>query len=177
MAPLKTKGDLAELKVATDLVDRGYRLCLPYGEDCNYDLVVEADETLHRVQVKYTESDGAVIAVKCSSHSLTNGKVRQTKKYTAKMIEVLAVYDRTSDRCYYVPARELGRGRRVMHLRLTDARNNQVTGTHRAADYLDFPVRSVVRLPLHEPRRQLELVEPAGFEPAAFRMQTGRSAN
>ena len=39
MAPLKTKGDLAELKVAADLADRGYRILFPHGEDHDYDLI------------------------------------------------------------------------------------------------------------------------------------------
>jgi PD-(D/E)XK endonuclease len=52
MASLKTKGDLAELKVATDLVARGCRLSLPYGEDHDYDLVADYEGRLHRVQVK-----------------------------------------------------------------------------------------------------------------------------
>ncbi len=39
MAPLKTKGDLAELKVACDLVEHGYRVAIPFGEDCDFDLV------------------------------------------------------------------------------------------------------------------------------------------
>jgi hypothetical protein len=33
VASLKTKGDLAELKVAADLVERGYRIAFPFGED------------------------------------------------------------------------------------------------------------------------------------------------
>jgi hypothetical protein len=38
IAPLKTKGDLAELMVAADLMRRGYKIALPYGEDWDYDL-------------------------------------------------------------------------------------------------------------------------------------------
>jgi hypothetical protein len=92
MASLKTKGDLAELMVASDLVRRGYRIAIPYGEDSDYDLIVDRYGALERVQVKYTESDGDVITVRCRSHSLTNGKVRQVKRYTAAMIDWLAVY-------------------------------------------------------------------------------------
>ena len=58
MAPLKTKGDLAELKVATDLLERGYRIAIPYGEDHDFDLILCRDDRLERVQVKYTESNG-----------------------------------------------------------------------------------------------------------------------
>ena len=38
----KAKGDLAELKVATDLIERGYMVALPYGEDWDFDLVLVA---------------------------------------------------------------------------------------------------------------------------------------
>ena len=134
----KQKGDLAELKVACDLRGRGYALAIPYGEESDYDLVVDRGGKLERVQVKHATSDGAVIAVPCCSHSLTNGRIRQTKRYTAATIDWLAVYDRTTDRCYYVPAAELGDGRRELRLRLTPAKNNQRARVRLAADYLDM---------------------------------------
>lgn len=122
--------------VAADLVRRGYQIAIPYGEDWDYDLIVCREGALERVQVKYTRSDGIVIAVKCQSHSLTNGKVRATKRYTAEMIDWIAVYDITTDRCYYVPASELGDGRAYLHLRIAPTRNNQQVGIRAAADYL-----------------------------------------
>jgi hypothetical protein len=133
---LKAKGDLAELMVAADLRRRGFRIAIPFGEDCDFDLVLVRDDRLQRVQVKYVESDGAVVRVKCFSHSLTNGKVRKTKHYTAKTIDLLAVYDRTSERCYYIPASELGEGRSILHLRLEPALNKQYIGTRPAEKYL-----------------------------------------
>jgi hypothetical protein len=135
MASLKTKGDLAELKVATDLLERGYRIAIPYGEDHDFDLILCRDDKLERVQVKYAQSDGDVIPVRCSSHSLTNGRVRQTKRYTAATIDWLAVYDVTTDRCFYVPAAELGTGRNILHLRLQEAKNCQRRGIRFAEDY------------------------------------------
>ncbi len=139
MADLKRKGDLAELMVAADLRRRGHRILFPYGEDCDYDLVAERpDGRFERVQVKYTESDGCVVAVRCRSHSLTNGKVRATKHYTAASVDWLAVYDATTQRCYFVPAGDLGDGRALLHLRITDARNNQRARVRSAADYLSF---------------------------------------
>jgi hypothetical protein len=136
MAPLKQKGDLAELMVAADLRRRGFKLAFPYGEDWDYDLIIEREGRLERVQVKYTRSDGATILVRARSHSLTNGKVRATKYYTAATIDWLAVYDATSGRCYYVPAAELGEGMSSVSLRITPARNNQCRGIRRASDYL-----------------------------------------
>lgn len=133
---LKGKGDLAELMVATDLRRRGFKIAIPFGEDCDFDLVLIREDRLERVQVKYVESDGAVIKVKCFSHSLTNGRVRRTKHYTAKTIDLLAVYDRTSSRCFYIPASELGEGRSILHLRLKPALNKQYIGTRPAERYL-----------------------------------------
>jgi hypothetical protein len=136
MATTKTKGDLAELMVAADLRRKGYKVAIPFGEDWYYDLIIERDGRLERVQVKYAESDGAVLMVRCLSHSLTNGKVRHTKKYTASTIDWLAVYDRFTDRCYYIPAAELGEGKSLIHLRLTPARNGQRDGINFAEGYL-----------------------------------------
>jgi len=131
----KSKGDLAELAVANDLLRRGFKVAFPFGEDWDYDLILAREGRLERVQAKYVASDGAFVEVRCRSHSLTNGKVRATKRYTAETIDWIAVYDATSDRCYYVPAAELGKGRSTLTLRLTPAKNAQVRGVRDAAGY------------------------------------------
>ena len=56
---LKAKGDLAELMVAADLRRRGFKIAIPFGEDCDFDLILIREDRLERVQVKYAESDGA----------------------------------------------------------------------------------------------------------------------
>jgi hypothetical protein len=165
VTPLKAKGELAELKIAADLLDRGCRLSIPFVEDCDYDLIADAGSVLHRIQVKYTESDGRIILVRCRSHSLTKGKIRQTKHYTQETVDWIAVYDRTTDRCYYCPATELGSGRCELSLRLVAARNGQRRRIRNAEDYLE---PDLDRLPR---------VEPAGIEPATSCLQSTRSAN
>ena len=156
MAELKRKGNLAELKVATDLAARGCELSIPFGENCSYDLIADYEGRLHRVQVKSARSDGRVVGVKCYSHSLTGGKVRSTKRYTAAMVDWVATYDLTTDRCYYVPSWMLGAdGRSQLLLRLVPTRNGQSRRIRQAEEYLDPDLS-------RDPS-----VEPAGFEPAA----------
>jgi PD-(D/E)XK endonuclease len=141
MAELKRRGDLAELRVAADLLARGHRIAIPFGEDSDYDLIVDREGHLERVQVKHAVSDGRVIPVRCRSMSLTNGRVRSVKKYTAATIDWIAVFDVTTDRCYYVPAAELGpAGRSLLHLRLQPTRSGRRQGIRHAADYLSFGV-------------------------------------
>ena len=161
----KEKGDLAELKVACDLRERGYGIALPFGEESDYDLVMDRNGKLERVQVKHADSGGEVISVQCYSNSLTNGRVRKVKRYTAATIDWLAVYDCATDRCYYVPSSELGNGRRELTLRLTPPGNHQRAGIRYANDYLDLDERP--RLPM----------EPAGLEPATSCLQGRRSPN
>lgn len=139
MAELKRRGDLAEMRVAADVLARGHRIAIPFGEDCDYDLVVDRAGRLERVQVKHTASDGRVVVVRCRSQSLTGGRVRATKKYTAATVDWIAVFDTTTDRCFYIPAAELGPdGCAQLHLRLDAPRNGQRAGIRHAADYLSF---------------------------------------
>jgi hypothetical protein len=138
VAPLKAKGDLAELMVAADLLRRGHKVAIPYGEDWDYDLIVCRAGALERVQVKHAASGNGVLEIPCRSHSLTNGRVRVTKRYTASMIDWLAVFDASTGRCFYVAASELGEGRSLLSLRLAPPRNGQVRGIRMAEDYLEF---------------------------------------
>ncbi|MGZ4200724.1 MAG: group I intron-associated PD-(D/E)XK endonuclease [Thermoleophilaceae bacterium] len=116
----------------------GHKIAIPYGEDWDYDLIVCRHGALERVQAKYTESDGRVIEVKCFSASLTGGKVRSIKRYTASTVDWIAVYDATTQRCYYVSSSEFSEGKTYLHLRLAPPRNNQRRGIRFAEDYLTF---------------------------------------
>ena len=168
VAPTKARGDLAELAVATDLLRRGHSVAFPYGEDSDYDLILDREGQLERVQVKYGESRSGRLVVRCRSHSLTNGRVTATKRYTAAMIEWLAVHDGITGRCFYIPAYELGRGVNTMTLRLRPAANNQRRGIRMASDYERLnPIRD----------GDSAEMEPAGIEPATFALQTRRSPN
>ncbi len=43
--------------VAADLRRRGFKIAIPFGEDCDFDLVLVRDTKLQRVRVKYVKSD------------------------------------------------------------------------------------------------------------------------
>jgi hypothetical protein len=137
MAPLKQKGDLAELMVAADLCRRGYALFLPFGEDCDYDLVIERHGKLERVQVKHVNSDGCSLRVQCVSHSLTKGRIKATKRYTAETVDWIAVWDARTGTPYYVPSTVFD-GYQQLTLRLTPARNNQRLRIRDAREFLEI---------------------------------------
>lgn len=125
MAWRKQKGDLAELAVATDLVRQGHKVAIPFGEDCDYDLIVDRHGALERIQVKHVTSDGKLVCLNTRSQTIVRGKVVAIKRYTAAMIDWLAAYDATTGRCFYVPSVELGEGRRSIHIRLVPPSYNR----------------------------------------------------
>jgi hypothetical protein len=137
MAPLKQKGDLAELMIAADLRRRGYQIAFPYGEDCDYDLIVERAGKLERVQVKHVTSDGRVVLVRCRSQSISNGRVRATKRYTAATVDWMAVWDATTQVAYYVPSAVFD-GHVEVSLRLQPTINGQARKIRPAAPFLEI---------------------------------------
>jgi hypothetical protein len=131
MAETKRKGDLGEAMVMADVLKKGYKVAIPVGEDWKYDLIVLRGDKLERVQCKYTESNGEYIKVIC--RSCNNWSII---KYTPRDVDWMVVYDRTTDRCYYLPSSILGRkGRCLIQLRLTPTKNCQVRRVLWAKDF------------------------------------------
>lgn len=133
MAETKRKGDLGEAMVMADVLRRGHKVAIPVGEDWAYDLIVLREGELQRVQCKYVESDGKVICVPC--RSVNNWS---TKHYTSDMVDWMAVYDKTTECCYYISSEMLGEGRAIIHLRLEPSKNKQTKRVKWAKDFLEF---------------------------------------
>lgn len=146
------KGEIGEAMVIADLRKRGFGIAIPFGHDVPFDVILYRKETnaLERVQVKYTESDGRVVMVKNQSNS---DWVRYS--YTADMVDWIAVYDATTDRCYYVHS-SLFDGMQQLNLRLVATANNQRKFVRWAFEHLEPTLPAVgestdARLPFSTP--------------------------
>lgn len=134
MAIKKSLGDLGEAMVVAEAAKRGYKVAVPLGEDWRYDLIVLRRGKLERVQCKYTKSDGKVVTVRCRSINNWN-EIR----YNQNDIDWLAVYDQTTNKCYFVPASMLGEnGRSQMNLRLKPTGNKQSKYILWAKDFTEW---------------------------------------
>ena len=129
-APTFVKGSLAEVMVLTDVVKRGYCASIPYCQDSPYDLIVDRNGVLARVQIKHAVrmGEGAIQFNCCSS----------SRVYTEKTIDWIAAYDSVGCQCYYVPAKLLGAGRKCMTLRLKMAKNQQKESINWAHEFTEF---------------------------------------
>lgn len=133
MPSARLKGTIGELMIMTDILMRGYDVALPYTEGSRYDLIVERNGKFERIQCKYTTSNGELLEVRCYSQTPL-----KRSPYTKKDIDWIAVYDKTTNCCYYVPSKMFKDGRRGIYLRLTPTINKQEKDIHWAKDFLRF---------------------------------------
>lgn len=125
-AATSRKGSIAEALVVADVIRRGYRVSIPYCADSPYDLLVDREGRIERVQVKFAQVIKDGIRFPCRS-------TRRT--YTSSNIDWLAACEPISGKCYYVPAGELGSGRRSMVLCHGSTKR---AGVRLASDYTRF---------------------------------------
>jgi prevent-host-death family protein len=131
------KGNVAELAIATEAARLGLSVLKPLTEHDRYDLVLGIAGELLRVQCKWAAPERGIIRVRVRSsyHSPTRAHVVST--YDRSQVDLLAVYCGELRRSYLLPV-DLFEDRKVLHLRLDVARNNQRAALNWAAQY-EFP--------------------------------------
>ena len=60
MGDTKLKGNISEMKVATALVEAGYTVSFPFGDNARYDLIIDTGTELKTVQVKTANRNNKV---------------------------------------------------------------------------------------------------------------------
>jgi len=122
----KVKGDLGQAMIMADALKRGYKVALPLGE-------VLKDKKLLRIQCKYAESNNGVVKVRCETHD-----GRSYYRYKQEDLDYIAVYDKITDKCYYVNCLYLGQGRGAISLRTRETKNGQKKKILKAEDFTKF---------------------------------------
>lgn len=101
------KGTVTELQVATYLLQRGYIVSQPLVQDSKYDLIVDVQNKLLRLQVKTArkqlKNQGESIVFNCRS---TTNNVRECKKryYLKEEVDFFATY--WDNQVFLVPVQE-----------------------------------------------------------------------
>lgn len=142
----KQKGSVAELAVAADLTKRGFTVAVPFGDYGDWDLLVDRhwaawtgmQGRFERVQVKYATKKNGALPVRNRCHSVTAGRVSKTYTYNDR-VDWIAVYEATTDCCYYMPTAWLPQSRAgtEVSLRVDPPKNGQYEGVKWAKDYRD----------------------------------------
>jgi hypothetical protein len=131
----KAIGDRSTLAIMLGLQAAGYQILVPFGDNARYDLAVDAGSHLMRVQCKTGRlRDGAVRFNACSNSGHHRGDWSPRRDYIGE-VDAFAVYCAATGGIYLVPIQHVA-ARTEAALRIDPARNGQVTGVRRAADYL-----------------------------------------
>jgi hypothetical protein len=127
------KGAVAEAAIATAAIELGLTVLRPLCEGRRYDLVIDLEPRLLRVQCKLARQlDGALLVPMHTNRYTPQGYVRT--HYTADEVDAIAAYTPTSKRCYLIPLHTVP-NRGGVHLRTSPARNHQAQGVRWACDY------------------------------------------
>jgi len=123
------KSNIAELAVATECSKKHWVVCFPHGENTPYDLLVDTNTEILKVQVKYISIDNNTIPIRFTSS--TGVKYKDT-------VDVIAVYCPDNNNVYWIKLKDqiIDNNKTGINLRMTPTKNNQNVGVKLAEDYL-----------------------------------------
>lgn len=97
------KGDIAETQAVAELVKQGYTVSIPVSGHCPYDLVLDKDGELWRVQVKHAMLRENGHKLRCSlKRSNPNANGTNDSYYTENEVDVYLIYCPEKDTLYWV---------------------------------------------------------------------------
>jgi PD-(D/E)XK endonuclease len=127
------KGAVAEAALTTASLELGFTVLRPLCEGRRYDLVIDLEPQLLRVQCKLARLRSGALSVGLRTNRCTPGGYVSTA-YSTQEIDAVGVYSPDLRACFLIPAAEAS-DRRAIHLRLDPAKNNQGRGIRWARDY------------------------------------------
>lgn len=127
MLSTKQKGDITEIECMLALKKRGFIVSMPYGEDTPYDLIVDVNGSLFRIQCKTSRVDSeGTFVINCRSNSRTI----QDKGYKGSIDYFMTIFN---GKAYLIPVEECGSTTKT--LRLEKPSNNQSSFVCYAKNY------------------------------------------
>jgi hypothetical protein len=129
----KDIGDIAETKVLAELIEQGYAVSIPYGDNQRYDLLVDDDGEIHRVQVKNGAMEDGCVRFECKTAYTDHNGERKYHSYDSSEIDAYAVWSSEQQSVYWIPIEDAGSS--AMRLRVEDTLDRYTSQTNWAEDY------------------------------------------
>ena len=133
MTHTKQKGDVSESQVLAHLIQQGYTVLIPFGENQRYDLVVEDEfNEFVRIQVKTGRiRNGSIRFATCSTD-----RHRRTRRGYKEDVDLFYVYCPDNDSIYRVPTNKVPE--REASLRIDPLKNGRIKDIRWAKDFLEL---------------------------------------
>jgi len=131
----KDKGNIGILQAASRLVELGYSVSIPFGDNDRYDLVYEHSGDFVRAQVKFVSlKDGCITVPVRTTYMGTDGPKHAA--YFERDVDEFLVYCPDVDELYRISFGELKEHTSNFRLRVEDAKACNDIPARRAADYI-----------------------------------------
>lgn len=125
----KQKGDITELQCIVELRKLGLVISIPYGEDSPYDIIVDINNKLFKIQCKTARKKDDVLVFNCKSGHQNSTKTYR-RNYIDKIDFFMTYYGNTA---YMVPVSVCGTSQKL--LRLGPTKNGQTKNVDFAEDF------------------------------------------
>ena len=129
------KGEVTESAILARFVQLGYQCLIPWGHDRRYDIAIDDEGKLIRVQCKtarYSNETDCLDFNTCITYARVGGKPHIRKGYRGEA-DYFGVYSPDTGKVYLVPVDEVPDS--IAKLRLNATKNNQQKGVRWAKDY------------------------------------------
>jgi PD-(D/E)XK endonuclease len=130
------KGQITETKILARLTELGYDCLIPWGNDRRYDLAIDNDRQLLRIQCKtgrLNEKKGIIEFNTAITYHARGDSGSHVRKGYIGQADYFGVYCPELDRLYLVPIEATPRG--IASLRVRPSKNGQVKGVLLAENY------------------------------------------
>lgn len=101
----KHRGDETESKIIHELVSDGYSVSIPFGDNDKYDLIVDNDETLYRIQCKTAWKNKAE-TIRFNTHSQTTADGTYHEETYYDEIDAFVVRYPETEQLYWIDIEE-----------------------------------------------------------------------
>ena len=138
----KKKGNKAEAVILAEFVKNNIPVCLPFGDNEKYDLVIEINGVFKSVQIKYGRYiNGCVVSD--MRHRIGSDRIAYST-YNDK-VDILAVWCQELNKCYLIILKDYG-NKIGCRFRIEPPKNNSsITTVVWAKDYeFDFILKKIL---------------------------------
>lgn len=131
-------GMITELQCIKDFISLGYHCLIPYGDCARYDVVVDINNKLYRIQCKTsrwspnTAKEKVAFEIATRTTTTTNTKRNTYKTYSEDEVDLF--YTCFNGKSYLVPVSEIA-GKSAFRWRYEYPPTGQKQGIHLAKDY------------------------------------------
>lgn len=130
MINTKDLEEISQAVVVAELLKRGVSISIPFGDIQRYDLIMDCNGELYRLQVKTGNFKGDYIEFSVASSAYHRGGKRESYK---GQVEFFIVYCPHNNEVYLVPIHDVPNT--TACLRISAPRNGQLKGVRWASDY------------------------------------------